>query len=35
MNRYGSFLTPLDRFKNHVFYERKQIKKSCTFFDGR
>jgi hypothetical protein len=23
MNRYGTFLTFLDRFKNHIFYERK------------
>jgi hypothetical protein len=26
MNRYGTFLTLLDRFKNHIFYERKRIK---------
>jgi hypothetical protein len=27
MNRYGTFLTLLDRFKNHIFYERKRLKK--------
>jgi hypothetical protein len=24
INRYGTFLTLLDRFKNHIFYERKK-----------
>jgi hypothetical protein len=23
MKRYGTFLTLLDRFKNHIFYKRK------------
>jgi hypothetical protein len=27
MNRYGTFLRLLDRFKNHIFYERKRMKK--------
>jgi hypothetical protein len=31
MNRYGTFLTLLDRFKNHIFYERK----TCAFNNGR
>jgi hypothetical protein len=31
MNRYGTFLTLLDRFKNHVFYERKRMKKLALF----
>jgi hypothetical protein len=31
MNRYGTFLTLLDRFKNHIFYERERIKKPCIF----
>jgi hypothetical protein len=29
------FLTLLDRFKNHIFYERKRMKKLALFFDGR
>jgi hypothetical protein len=33
MNRYGTFLTLLDRFKNHVFYERKRMKKLALLFD--
>jgi hypothetical protein len=31
MNRYGTFLTLLDRFKNHIFYERKRMKKLALF----
>jgi hypothetical protein len=33
MNRYGMvlFLTLLDRFKNHIFYERKLMKKLALF----
>jgi hypothetical protein len=31
MTRYGTFLTLLDRFKNHVFYERKPMKKLALF----
>jgi hypothetical protein len=31
MNRYGTFLTLLDRFKNHIFYERKRMKKRALF----
>jgi hypothetical protein len=31
MNRYGTFLTLLERFKNHVFYERKRMKKLALF----
>jgi hypothetical protein len=27
MNHYGTFLTLLDRFKNHIFYGRKRMKK--------
>jgi hypothetical protein len=31
MNHYGTFLTLLDRFKNHVFYESKRMKKLAFF----
>jgi hypothetical protein len=31
MNRYGTFLTLVDRFKNHIFYERKRMKKLALF----
>jgi hypothetical protein len=31
MNRYGTFLTLLGRFKNHIFYERKRMKKLALF----
>jgi hypothetical protein len=29
------FLTLFDRFKNHIFYEHKRMKKLALFFDGR
>jgi hypothetical protein len=31
MTRYGTFLTLLDRFKNHIFYKRKRMKKLALF----
>jgi hypothetical protein len=31
MNRYGTFLTLLERFKNHIFYERNRMKKLALF----
>jgi hypothetical protein len=31
MNRYGTFLTLLDRYKYHIFYERKRMKKLALF----
>jgi hypothetical protein len=31
MNRYGTFLTLLGRFKKHIFYERKRMKKLALF----
>jgi hypothetical protein len=31
MTHYGTFLTLLDRFKNHIFYERKRMKKLALF----
>jgi hypothetical protein len=31
INRYGTFLTLLGRFKNHIFYERKRMKKLALF----
>jgi hypothetical protein len=31
MTRYGTFLTLLDRFKNHIFYEPKRMKKLALF----
>jgi hypothetical protein len=31
MTHYGTFLTLLDRFKNHIFYERKRMKKLAFF----
>jgi hypothetical protein len=31
MNRYGTFLMLLDRFKNHIFDERKRMKKLALF----
>jgi hypothetical protein len=30
MNRYGTFFL-LDPFKNHIFYERKRMKKLALF----
>jgi hypothetical protein len=31
MNRYGTFFNAFDRFKNHIFYERKRMKKFALF----
>jgi hypothetical protein len=31
MTRYGTFLTILERFKNHIFYERNRMKKLALF----
>jgi hypothetical protein len=31
VNRYGTFLMLLDRFKNHIFYKRKRMKKLALF----